>query len=107
VRDPCRKEGPQALISELWSAWQVLHAKLVKSVCLMPSAVGDSARSKWRSWLLSLHLFIDYFAGHAVGTLAIVCLGVVIQGVLEGLLWSDVDIGVEELRSRSRADDGS
>lgn len=29
VRDPCREEGPQALISEVWSEWAGSRCKLV------------------------------------------------------------------------------
>jgi hypothetical protein len=61
------------------------------SVCLMPSVVSDSARSG--SWLTSF-IIIFRACGPDPSDRR---LGVVIQGLLEGLLWSDVDIGVEEL----------
>jgi len=95
VRDSCRKEGPQALISVCGGSGRAVDAssKLVTVFDALGSGRPRSIEEEWSLVDFIYHLFFRA-CGPGPGDR---CLGVVIQGLLEGLLWSDVDVGVEEL----------
>jgi hypothetical protein len=95
VRDSCRKEGPQALISVCGGSGRAVDASS-KLVTVFDALGSGRLRSVEEGWYLVDFIYYLFFRACGPGP-GDRCLGVVIRGLLEGLLWSDVDIGVEEL----------